>query len=202
MDTWEIAIRVLWTLWALLWGAAALAAPRAPALRRDRPASLALQYALNTAGALLLFNPWRVGALGRGWAWDPGLWGGLGLGLSAAGLGLALWARYELGDAWNGVAVVKSGQGLVRGGPYALSRHPIYTGVLTAALGLGLARRTWSGLAGVALLGVSLGLKARVEEGLLREHFGDAYRDYAAKVGRLLPWPRPRGSADRRGRDA
>ncbi|HTO72805.1 MAG TPA: isoprenylcysteine carboxylmethyltransferase family protein, partial [Gemmatimonadales bacterium] len=65
-----------------------------------------------------------------------------GLGMTAAGLGFAVWARITLGTMWSGRVTLKEDHALIRRGPYALVRHPIYTGLLLALLGTALARGT------------------------------------------------------------
>ena len=84
-------------------------------------------------------------------------------------------------------AVVFPDHALVVRGPYRLVRHPVYSGDL--ALWLGAALGTLNALLLVLwplyLLGLSA--EASVEEGLLERKFGEAYRDYAARVGRFAP---------------
>ena len=63
----------------------------------------------------------------------------IGLALTIAGCLFAIWARLTLGSNWSGQATVKAGHELVAKGPYALARHPIYTGLVTASFGTVLA---------------------------------------------------------------
>ena len=74
------------------------------------------------------------------------------------------------------------------GGPYAYVRHPIYTGLLLAFVGSALARGEVRGLVAVLLVFVAFRRKMTTEEGFMTERFGDAYRDYARRVARLVPW--------------
>ncbi len=108
--------------------------------------------------------------------------------LTLAGLALAAWSRATLGRCFSVSLGVKQDHDLVRSGPYAWMRHPMYTGLL--ALGLGGALVHNSGLA-VALLVAPFGgffyWQTRVEEPLLVARLGDAYRQYQASTGRLLP---------------
>ena len=57
------------------------------------------------------------------------------LGVAAAGVAFAIWARHELGANWSGTVTIKEGHRLVRRGPYAVVRNPIYTGFVAATLG-------------------------------------------------------------------
>lgn len=74
-------------------------------------------------------------------------------------------------------------------GPYAVSRHPLYAGLLVAATGAAVLRRRPEPLAAMALLSGVLHVKAGAEERELRWRFGAAYDTYAARTPRLLPVP-------------
>lgn len=115
-----------------------------------------------------------------------------GLALTAAGAGLAVWAKRRLGRWFTMTFAVKPGHELVTDGPYAITRNPIYTGLIAVAAGTAL---VWDSALAVALTAVyaaSFALHAREEEALLDAHFGEAFRAYRRRVPRLLPWPRPR----------
>jgi protein-S-isoprenylcysteine O-methyltransferase Ste14 len=121
---------------------------------------------------------------------SPGvLLGSLGDALVLAGLGFAIWARVVLGHNWSGlVMMVRDGHQLVQDGPYAIVRHPIYTGLLAAILGTALTLGTlasWiavaSGLAGILL-------RVDVEERLMASEFGDAHAAYREKTRKLIPF--------------
>jgi protein-S-isoprenylcysteine O-methyltransferase Ste14 len=58
-----------------------------------------------------------------------------GVALCAAGLLFAVWARRRLGRNWGAPMSVKENPELITTGPYALVRHPIYSGILLAMLG-------------------------------------------------------------------
>ncbi len=55
--------------------------------------------------------------------------------LSAAGIGIAIWARFHLGRNWSPRPAVKEDRELVTGGPYVYVRHPIYTGLILTSFG-------------------------------------------------------------------
>jgi protein-S-isoprenylcysteine O-methyltransferase Ste14 len=85
--------------------------------------------------------------------------------------------------------------GLVTGGPYRFITHPIYVGACIEALALPVALGAWFALAFAALVFVPLEIhRALSEERSLAEQFGAAFRDYAARTPRFLPWPRRRRS--------
>jgi protein-S-isoprenylcysteine O-methyltransferase Ste14 len=111
--------------------------------------------------------------------------------LIAIGLGFTWWARIYLGRLWSGRVTRKAEHRVVDTGPYALVRHPIYTGLLLAALATAAAKGTVLGIAGFAMLLLGLTLKARLEERWLAgELEGGAYADYRRRVPMLVPgWP-------------
>ncbi len=108
-----------------------------------------------------------------------------GLCLMIAGLAFAVWSRAALADNWSGAVTLKQDHALITSGAYAIVRHPIYGGVLTAMLGtaivIGEAR------AFLPLIGV-LGLwqKMNAEEDLLRAAFPAEYAAYEKRVPRRL----------------
>ncbi|MBA3534351.1 MAG: isoprenylcysteine carboxylmethyltransferase family protein [Ardenticatenales bacterium] len=77
---------------------------------------------------------------------------------------------------------------LVQDGLYGLVRHPIYLGLLLAALGWALWRRSAIGIALSLLLFVFFDAKARREERWLTEKYPDDYPDYQKRVKKLIPW--------------
>jgi protein-S-isoprenylcysteine O-methyltransferase Ste14 len=73
------------------------------------------------------------------------------------------------------------------GGPYRFVRHPAYSGDLALWLGCALGTMNALLLALWPLYLLGARLEAIREEGILEAHFGAAYRDYAARTGRLVP---------------
>ena len=69
---------------------------------------------------------------------------------------------------------------MIRSGPYAVVRHPIYTGLFVAAAGTALVVGEWRGVLAVALLLAAHSRKALREESLLTGEFGEEYRNSAA----------------------
>ncbi len=111
-----------------------------------------------------------------------------GAGLVAVGIVLLVWARRALRQSYSGHISVKSGQTLVQDGPYRFIRHPAYAGYLLMALGISWGYSSLGGLISLlALLLPSLVYRMSLEEKLLAGHFGEAYRQYARRVKRLIP---------------
>jgi protein-S-isoprenylcysteine O-methyltransferase Ste14 len=121
----------------------------------------------------------------------------LALALVAAGLGFTVWARLHLGRNWSGTVTQKQGHELVRSGPYALVRHPIYTGLLAALLGSAIALGEPRGFLGVFIVLGAFWRKLRIEEGFMRELFPGQYARYMTEVPALVPFTAARRSAPR-----
>lgn len=112
----------------------------------------------------------------------------LGAAITAGGLLFSVWARRHLGKNWSQAVTVKEGHELITSGPYALVRHPIYTGLLLAFVGCAVARGEWRGLLAVALVFIALWQKLKLEEKWMRAQFGEAYEAYARRVAALVPY--------------
>jgi protein-S-isoprenylcysteine O-methyltransferase Ste14/uncharacterized membrane protein len=148
-----------------------------------------LDRALIWGGYILMFLQLRDPAWDRLYvplAWAARL-GRAGAGIAVAGLALTLWSRIALGKYWSGIVALKQDHKLVRIGPYAVVRHPLYTGIMTAAVGTALAFGMWRAIAGAALLWIAFLARARREDALLGGQFGDEFAAFRAATGRLLP---------------
>jgi protein-S-isoprenylcysteine O-methyltransferase Ste14 len=98
-----------------------------------------------------------------------------------------LWARWKLGKMWSSFAVVKNDHQLCTDGPYQITRHPIYSGVLGMVLGSALSTGDGAVFLGfIAVLIVFLN-RIRIEENLMIKTFGEQYVEYKKRVPRLIP---------------
>ena len=111
----------------------------------------------------------------------------IGVLLTAAGVGVAFWARWHLGANWSGTVTLKEGHELIRSGPYRTIRHPIYTGILLALLGTAVALGEVRGLLAVGIAWVSFYIKARREESFLEQEFGPGFTEHLRRTGMFLP---------------
>lgn len=177
---------ILWVIWFLGWMAAAGFSARTVA--RQGVAARMRHTLPIWLGAILLFGN------GLGWPGlertlfaSPPLPAWLGVALIATGLAFTVWARVVLGRFWSATVTLKADHALVRRGPYAITRHPIYTGLLLALLGTVLLQNSVAGLVGCALIALGFVLKSRQEEAWLRAHFGATYDVYRAEVPALIP---------------
>lgn len=112
---------------------------------------------------------------------------GLGVICVWMGIGIAVWARASLGRNWSARVTLKEGHELIRTGPYAYFRHPIYSGLDLAALGGALAIDEWRCLAGVCCVVAGYWMKAAREESMLTEQFGAAFVEHRGRTGFLFP---------------
>jgi protein-S-isoprenylcysteine O-methyltransferase Ste14 len=110
-----------------------------------------------------------------------------GFALTLAGCLFAIWARVTLGANWSGRATVKANHELVVYGPYALVRHPIYSGLLLASAGTALAHGEWRCIVGIALIVLAFMIKIGQEEKLMLQTFPHAYPQYRQRVKALIP---------------
>jgi protein-S-isoprenylcysteine O-methyltransferase Ste14 len=114
----------------------------------------------------------------------------VGIALSVLGVAFSLWAIVTLGRHYDLVLEVHQDHELVRRGPYALVRHPVYTGLALHFAGICLATGNLLLIAGTLLVSFpAFYLRARAEEALLRERFGAEYEKYAQEVPMLVPLP-------------
>lgn len=110
-----------------------------------------------------------------------------GIGLTACGIALAIWARYCLGANWSATITIRSNHFLVRIGPYSRMRHPIYSGLLLAIAGTALTQGEWRGLLALATAVIAWAIKAKKEESWLQDEFGVQFDEYRQSTGFLLP---------------
>jgi protein-S-isoprenylcysteine O-methyltransferase Ste14 len=111
----------------------------------------------------------------------------VGLALTVAGCAFAVWARITLGRNWSGQATIKSGHEVIVTGPYALARHPIYTGFVTAAIGTAFAVGEIRCVLGLVVIVLALMIKMSQEEKLMMQTFPDVYARYRQHVRALIP---------------
>ena len=179
-------IDALWILFGLYW---LISAIRRKRTKRRETILQRLGYVLPLFVAFyLLSQPGaRYGWLGARFApYSPGVeWAGVLL--TAAGVGVAFWARWHLGTNWSGTVTLKEGHELIRSGPYRAIRHPIYTGILMALLGTAIAAGEVRALLAVGIVWVSFYIKARREESFLAQEFGARFTEHLQHTGMFLP---------------
>ena len=119
---------------------------------------------------------------------DPWIWVGVGLAITAAGFAIRVWAVLTLGRAFNREVQVAADQELVTAGPYRFVRHPSYTGVLLAFLGIGvMIGNLVSVVALLVLPTIGYGARIRTEERTLEREMSERCAAYAEGRPRLVP---------------
>ncbi len=177
----------LWIAYLLFWQV--MAANVKETKRLEPAGSRLLRMVLFVVVVVLLVQPnilpraldWHFLPAGR-----PSFF--VGAAITAAGLLFSVWARLHLGSNWSRSVTIKEDHELIVTGPYALVRHPIYTGLLTGFLGTAIATTEFRGILAFMLVSVSLWSKLRLEERWMREHFGASYQSYCCRVAALIPF--------------
>lgn len=182
-----IVIAALWALWLIFWMVAAL---RTKPTRAWESGWSRLSYHVPLVlGAVALAVPNFLGeALEGVFVPQSPIWLWIGIVLVVVGLGFAVAARLWLGGNWSGTVTIKQGHELIRSGPYALVRHPIYSGMLLALIGSALGVGKLRALIGLVLIVVSFLRKVSIEERFMAARFGEAYARYSAEVPALVPF--------------
>lgn len=117
-------------------------------------------------------------------------WTGLALGLLSVALNA--WSHKtlskKLGEDFDPVLRLLKVPALVKDGPYAIMRHPIYLAFLMMQISVLLLTSNWLiGLSGIAIIIAVITIRIPEEEKMLIEQFGDEYRTYMKKTGALFP---------------
>jgi protein-S-isoprenylcysteine O-methyltransferase Ste14 len=179
------ALAFLWLLWIVSWAIAAAWTDRT--VKRAGRARQAPYNILTIIGVLLLFGSFHrrhaiIWPIGRNTAWSM-------VALAAIGFAFTWWARVHLGRMWSRWVVRKADHRIIQTGPYALVRHPIYTGISLAIVAAAVMAGNAFAYLGAALMIFSFYLKAKLEERFLREELGaEAYDGYARRVPMLIPF--------------
>ncbi|MGA8366833.1 MAG: isoprenylcysteine carboxylmethyltransferase family protein [Candidatus Acidiferrales bacterium] len=176
----------LWIFFWLYWLAASLSVNK---MRKREPMGQRLGFLLILAGGcfILIHAGERFGIPNRRFV-PPLPWiKWLGIALTAAGIAFAIWARNHIGKYWSASVSLREGHELIRSGPYAHIRHPIYTGILLGIAGTVLWAGTYGALAVLAINVIGLGFKAKKEEALLAGEFGAAFDEHRRRTGFFLP---------------
>jgi protein-S-isoprenylcysteine O-methyltransferase Ste14 len=150
---------------------------------RSQPGSTALIVVAVACAGLAVVSRSHFDGLAVGASWARVL----GLAVLAASTAFTLWARFSLGTMWSLAPQVKDDHRLRTHGPYAVTRHPIYTGVLGMLLGATLLSGIgqWIVLFPVGL--ILFEVKIRMEEHLMLATFPEQYPRYRRQVPQLVP---------------
>lgn len=184
---YDYLFQAMWLSYVVFWRAASKDV-KATGRREPARSRLARLVLMVCAIALLALNSVPLPFLNYRFL-PAGIWRfWTGALVTFVGLIFSVWARRHLGKNWSQAVTLKEGHELITTGPYALVRHPIYTGLLLALVGTAMARGEWRGLLAVALVFYALWRKSKLEEEWLLEQFGETYTAYSQRVGALVPY--------------
>lgn len=177
----------LWATLGLYWVFSARRHARARAAGEPQKYRI-LRLAILAITFTLLLSHWlRLGPLAWRFIPDNTAIRALGIATTTIGLALATWARLHLGENWSDKVETRVGHELVRTGPYAYFRHPIYSGVLLGVAGSAIAVGEWRGVLAFAILTTSYAIKAKREERLLANTFGASFDEHRRHTVFLVP---------------
>jgi len=183
---WAYLTEGPWLVFGIYWLVGALMTRRTVSQETD--ASRYGVFALEILGYVLLFSgAASVGVLGHLVVHRNYPLAITGVAFTWIGLAIALWARWYLGQYWSARITLKEDHKLIRSGPYAHFRHPIYSGLDLAAIGGVLVVDRWRCVAGVTLVVLGYWIKARKEESMLAAQFGAAFEEHRRHTGFLIP---------------
>ena len=191
MHSWtsvgRILIGLLWIGWAVYW---IIAARHNLTNRRTESLLTGASYrVLLIIGILLLALPVHSQTLLDAFVWPPSaLMVTIGLAMTIIGLAIAVWARRHLGRYWSGRITLKVDHRVIQTGPYALVRHPIYSGILLALFGTVITIGTVQSCLGLAMMFLSFVRKLTLEERWLCTDLGSEYEEYRHRVKALIPY--------------
>lgn len=116
------------------------------------------------------------------------MWNIAGLTLFVVGLTIALVAVFTLRRFYLSTLVIVGHHQLITRGIYRYIRHPVYLGCIIAILGVPVSAPSLTGFLLMLLLIPIILIRIRMEEEMLIEEFGDAYRVYKETTRKLIPF--------------
>jgi protein-S-isoprenylcysteine O-methyltransferase len=187
-------ITIIWIVWWVYWGFSALyesmggktkrVERRQPFLAsRFQGALLVIALLLVITNILQQYYPLGVHLLP-----NSAFATYLGIPIAAFGVGFSIWARRHLGSNWSATVTLKKEQTLIKTGPYAIVRHPIYSGISLGIVGSAIASNAASGIIAIAFIVMFSLLRISDEEKIMHERFGKRYEEYSRQVKAFIPW--------------
>src|SRR5215510_10828617 len=182
LDRLDHVIRLLWMLIMTVWLALAFESNEPIEVNRDRRSDLAVGV-VSIGWVVLLLRGYNGPQL------IPRIMfiRIIGSALTVTGLAFALWARLFLGSNWDAFISLRLRHKLLRTGPYAIVRHPIYSGFMIALAGSILNFGHLRSFIAATMVILAWVYKSGLEEAFMRNHFGIEYDQYCHNVKRFIP---------------
>jgi protein-S-isoprenylcysteine O-methyltransferase Ste14 len=178
-------IGICWAVWGVYWLLAAFRTKRT--VERGGLLGYRLLALVLTGGVIVVFRAAGYAVAERLWPASTAV--GVACDcLVVAGTAFSIWARIVLGRNWSAEITFKQGHELIESGPYAIVRHPIYTGMLAMVIGTAVAYARPIGFALLLGLFGAFWWKAREEEQVMSRHFPAAYAEYKSRVPAIIPF--------------
>lgn len=179
------SVAVCWLTFAAVWAVTAnYNVTRAPAERQRSWYGTGVLPVVIISVVIRLAVPragWQSVAFSAPWARFAGL------AILLAATALTVWARFALGLMWSAAPAVREGHQLRTRGPYAITRHPIYTGLLGMVAGTALVAGGGAWIVPFPVALVLIEFKIRIEERFMTAEFPGEYPGYRRRVPRLVP---------------
>lgn len=173
----------LWVVFSVYWTVASK--DKAPTSTGESILSRQLHVVVINAALLILLLP--VPGLTRRFLPDTRVIHAVGLLIQAAFIGLAVSARRHLGSNWSGEVRIASGHELVRSGPYAYVRHPIYTALVGMYTGTVMVSGEVHALVALAIMLLAYWRKIGLEERALADAFPADHERYRGETWAWIP---------------
>jgi protein-S-isoprenylcysteine O-methyltransferase Ste14 len=181
----DLAADISWWTFVAVWAIGAFV--NRPTRWTPPHTAMMVHWAILCAAITLYFPAMQHGFLGARFLPDRKWLDWTSDGMHVAGFWFAIWARFYIGRSWSAGIALKEKHELARGGPYALVRHPIYSGLLLVCFGKMLGQGKLGSLLAFTVLLCEWKRKSLVEERLMVRQFGDSYQRYRAEVKALIP---------------
>jgi protein-S-isoprenylcysteine O-methyltransferase Ste14 len=176
-----------WIVGLAFWAAASIASKRT--MRRQSTGSELGQGAIAGAGFVMLFNS-QINLGPLEWRLIPNA--PIPIYIRVCGHRFGPWRHGMVAHRpwrnWSAAVTIKKDHELVSSGPYAIVRHPLYSGVLLAMLGTAVSLGKLRGFVAFLLTFGGWWLKSRTEERFMLEQFGGRYLQYQRQVKALIPY--------------
>lgn len=111
----------------------------------------------------------------------------IGVLLALISIPFLWWIHRTLDRQYSACLQIKESHSLIKVGPYARVRHPMYTVLSMFSFGVSLLTANFVMIGLSILILIQFPFVARKEERMLLETFGEEYSEYMKRTGRFFP---------------